>query len=376
MKLLHVVPSFGLGGMEKVLCSVINGLPASCEQGIISLTGELGAMKWIQGNKIVGLPFERPQGNTEYFKALREALRQWAPEVLMTYNWGATDAIWLGRSCGIPHIIHSEHGFNVDEAASTQWKRDLIRFLVYRFATRLIVVSRDLERMMNDTFRIPRNRVDFIPNGIDTDFYHPNVYEREKVRDALTLHPQDMVIGFAGRLDPVKNFPFMLQVVSHCVRMDKRLKLVLIGDGPEKENILNCCSEYGIRDHVVLVGKHENVLPYLQALDVFMLTSFGEQMPISMLEAMSVGVPIVASAVGEIPAILNGQGAGFVHDIREGHENFVDAIRTFRDPNVRIQMGKNARNLVVKQFQERLMIQGYTDLLQTITGKNLLSPVA
>ena len=229
---------------------------------------------------------------------------------------------------------------------------------------------RDLERMMETFFKIPKHRVAFIPNGIDTDYYRPNVYEREKVRDALGLHSRDIVIGYVGRLDPIKNFSFMIRVVAHCVRMDKNFKLVLIGDGPEKEGIVQLCSDHCIQDHVIFVGKQENVLSYLQALDVFTLTSFREQMPISMLEAMSVGIPVVASAVGEIPTILKGQGAGFVHDIREGHEDFASAICTLRDPQLRTRMGENARNAVVKQFQERLMIQRYIDLFETITGKD------
>ena len=104
-----------------------------------------------------------------------------------------------------------------------------------------------------------------------------------------------------------------------------------------------------------------------------MLTSFTEQMPISMLEAMSVGVPVVASAVGEIPTILEGQGAGFVQDIGKGREAFACCgVRIARPTGASEKMGASARKLVVAQFQEKLMIrQRYVDLLESMTGRTL-----
>lgn len=370
MKLLHVVPSFGLGGMEKVLCSVINALPSQSRQGILSLNGEFDATKWIHRDTIEYLPFTRPQGNVRYCQALFRALRDWSPDVLMTYNWGATDAMWLARLSGISHIIHSEHGFNVDEATSTHWKRNAIRFLVYRCASKIVVVSRDLEAMMKTQFQLSSERIQFIANGIDTDFYSPNVSEREKIRDEFGIQPEDVAVGFVGRLDPVKNVPLLLEAFDLSLRTDRRFKLILIGDGPDREMIERSCRAYGIQECVWLVGEQEHVLPYLQALDVFALTSFREQMPMSMLEAMAVGIPVLASAVGEIPTILNGQTAGFVHELAEGPQAFSQSLLKFRDPERRHRMGEAARRLVVSRFRQQTMIRNYFELLESVTGQH------
>ncbi len=373
MKLLHVVPSFGLGGMEKVLCSVINALPGSCQQGVLSLTGEQSASRWIQQRNLTFVPFVRPEGNARYFQALLKTLKQCAPDVLMTYNWGATDAIWLGRLCGISTILHSEHGFNVDEAVSTQWKRNAIRFLVYRLATRLIVVSQDLKQMIETQFGIHADRVLFIPNGIDTEYYAPHVYDREKMRDELGLRNTDFVIGYSGRLDPVKNFPFMMDMFKHCVQEDSNCKLVLIGDGPEKTFIDKFSQEHGLQEHVVCVGQKDRVLPYLQALDVFTLTSFREQMPMSMLEAMAVGIPVVAAAVGEIPTILKEQEAGLLFDTSQGAKAFSQGLLSLRNVDIRQRMGKTARNIVATRFQKQTMLRNYLDLFDSVSGEKWAS---
>ena len=366
VKILHVVPSFGLGGMEKVLCSVMNSLPPEREQEVLSLDGERGASKWIRRRNIRLVDFHRPRGNVRFLKALFRFLRQSKPALLMTYNWGATDAIWLGRLAGIKTIIHNEHGFNVDEAMSTQWKRNAVRFIVYRLVTKIIVVSVDLGTMMQNQFKLKARKVLFIPNGVDTDYYSPNDDERERVRRELGLKESDLVVGFSGRLDPVKNFPFLMEVFERCVRADPSFKLVLIGDGPERNFIERFCSENHLRDRVVFVGQRETVLPYLRALDVFLLTSFREQMPMGMLETMSVGVPVVASAVGEIPSILKGSKAGFVFECRADPPVFAQSLLKMKNAEIRNRMGEAARGIVLNRFQEKIMIQKYTEVFEAI----------
>lgn len=366
MKILHVVPSFSLGGMEKVLCSVLNALPNHVHQEIISLNGERGAEQWIQRGEVRLVDFNRPQGNLSFFRALYRAIQQSSPTLLMTYNWGATDAIWLGKLAGISTILHSEHGFNIEEALTTQWKRNAVRFLVYRLATRVIVVSADLKTMLQAQFKLRAPQVLFIPNGVNTEYYSPNNDERERVREELGLKKGEMAVGFSGRLDPVKNFPFLMEVFERCVRADPSFKLVLIGDGPERNSIEHFCSENHLRDWVVFVGQKENVLPYLRALDVFLLTSFREQMPMSMLEAMSVGMPVVASAVGEIPSILKDSEAGFVFESRASPEVFAQSLLKMRNTEIRIRMGEAARGIVLNRFQEKLMIQKYTEVFEAI----------
>lgn len=366
VKILHVVPSFGIGGMEKVLCTIMNSIPDYIEQEVLSLGEERDAKQWIHRENIEFVNFTRPQGNLPYFKSLFRSLRSSRPNLLMTYNWGATDAIWLGRLAGIPNIIHSEHGFNVDEAASTQWKRNAIRYLVYRLVSKVIVVSDDLKQMMETQFRLKPSRVRFIPNGINTDYFSGDNAQRENMRQVLGLDSKDLAVGFVGRLDPVKNLPLLLNVFENCLEKDQHFKLVLIGDGPEREWIEQALRKPLFRDRIVCVGQQQNVLPYLRAMDVFVLTSLREQMPMSMLEAMSVGVPVVATAVGEIPTILKGNKAGFVSDISQAPKNLTSALLKLRDPGLRLQMGESARTIVVSRFRQQSMIQQYHEAFQSL----------
>ena len=200
----------------------------------------------------------------------------------------------------------------------------------------------------------------------------PHIYDREKTRPELGIADDEVVMGFSGRLDPVKNIPFLLDVFLRCARKDLRFKFVFIGDGPEREFIEQFASAHELQDRIIVTGRKPTILNYLRALDVFVLTSFREQMPMSMLEAMSVGIPVVVSAVGEIPSILYEQEAGFCFPLSEGVEVFVDACLTLRDPYIRQKMGESARKLVFRRFQERTMIQSYIDLFSQIERENAM----
>ena len=212
MRILYVVPSFGLGGMEKIVCAVINNATNNQEHAILPLDGRASALSWITNTRVEVIPFQKANSRRSFFFSLYNALRDIRPDLLMTYNWGATDAIWLGRLSGISNIVHHEHGFNVDEGVSTAWHRDFIRSIVYRLVSKVVVVSHELEEMLQDRLRLSRTLITRIPNGIDTSFYSPNGDERQQMRKSLGYQESDLVLGFSGRLDPVKNLDLLLDI--------------------------------------------------------------------------------------------------------------------------------------------------------------------
>lgn len=363
MKILHVVPTFGLGGMEKVICALINGLPQELHHEILVLDSSHEAKQWLQNQNVHFVDFVRPAGTISYLVDLFQVLKRELPDVLMTYNWGATDAIWLARLVGIATIFHNEHGFNLDEAQHTMWKRNIIRFIVYRLVKKVIVVSQALHVSLKNSYRLGEQQVAFIPNGIDSTFYSPDPVERSRIRQELGLKEDDFVIGFSGRLDPVKNFELMLQIFELCAKKDGRIRLMLIGDGPEKERIKIISQQKGFEEKILCIGQTDAVLPYLRALDVFLLTSFREQMPMSILEAMSVGVPVVATRVGEISYMVEDGKEGFLCDLEDSFQKWARQILCLRDLQLRQVMGIAARNSVIEGYQGQVMVAKYNCLL-------------
>jgi L-malate glycosyltransferase len=363
MRILHVVPSFGFGGMEKIICAVIDGTNSNHQHLVMALDGRTPAVQWIKHTDVQIISFVKCESKFYFFKELFSALRAAQPDVLMTYNWGATDGIWLGRLVGISKIVHHEHGFNVEESTSTARIRDLIRFIVYRLTSRVVVVSHELEDMLLRKFRAPETLVTRISNGVDISFYSPNELERQRVRAFLGYKSSEVVIGFSGRLDPIKNLNMLVDIFEASKPRDYPFRLLIVGDGPDRSRLERRCQSAGIQSYVKFVGPQAEVLPYLRAMDAFLLTSLREQMPLTVLEAMSVGIPVVATRVGEIPYMIDDGVDGFIRDLDAPILVFVQLLRSFLCASERRRLADAARCKVLKKFNQDRMLQNYTRLI-------------
>jgi glycosyltransferase involved in cell wall biosynthesis len=352
--------------MEKTMCSIIDATANRYQHEVLSLDNNIEAMTWLRTKPLNHIEFHKPAGRVQFFRALYKALKKTTPDLMMTYNWGATDAIWLGRLLGSKNIIHNEHGFNVDEARGTSWRKVIIRSLVYRMASRVIVVSRNLETMMWNRYRVNQERVVHIPNGIDVAHYSPDGADRLRIRRALGFENNAFVVGFSGRLDAVKNLTLLLEVFERFFQEKPDARMLIVGDGPERKRVERLCSQGNIKGRIVLTGAQKNVLPYLRAMDVFLLPSFSEQMPLTILEAMAVGIPVVATKVGEIPYIIDHKVNGFVLDLRAPLEAFVDLLRVLFCPPHRGAIGAAARQKIVAHFQAQSMAQRYATVFQQL----------
>jgi glycosyltransferase involved in cell wall biosynthesis len=370
MKILHVIPSFGFGGMEKVVCSIIDHTCFQYQHFIISLDGDDRAIQWIKSNSVQKIAFRKDERFSQFLKILYRKIKNLSPDLLMTYNWGAIDAIWLARLAGIKNIIHHEHGFSIEEAHTTAWKRDMCRFLVYRMASLLVTVSSSLKRSIQKKYWLSDKQIRLIHNGIDSNHYSPDPGVRRWMRQELNFGEEDFVIVFSWRLDPVKNFKFLLEVFEYCHKVDGTVKLLIVGDGPERHKIEQLSLQKNIHTGLVMVGQRLEVLPYLRAGDVFLLTSLTEQMPLTILEAMSVGLPVIASDVGEIRHIIDDGKDGFLRNIRDGCEGFASALLRLKDSSELQTMSHAARSKIVSRFQEATMVQCYRTLLDNLLGQH------
>jgi len=364
MRILCVVPSFGLGGMEKILCAVINNAANNQQHAILTLDRCATALNWVTNSRVEIIPFQKANSRRSFFLSLYNSLRDIQPDLLMTYNWGATDAIWLGRLAGISNIVHNEHGFSVDEGVSTALHRDCIRSIVYRLVSKVIVVSHDLDEMVQNRFRLSRAFVSRIPNGVDTSYYSPNEDERQQMRRLLGYQDSDLVIGFSGRLDPVKNLDMIFDIFRSSNPREYPFRLLVVGDGPDRPRLEARCQAAGVEPYVKFVGQQTQVLPYLRAMDVFLLTSLREQMPLTVLEAMGVGVPVIATRVGEIPYVIDDGIDGFIRDLNASIDTFVQPLRSLLCSSEHRRLGDAARKKVLERFQLKTMLERYANIIQ------------
>ena len=205
---------------------------------------------------------------------------------------------------------------------------------------------------------IPDHILELIPNGIDTHTYSPGSPSIE-VANRISAKNWDMVFGSVCRLHKDKDIPNLLHAFALTQsKSDLDLGLVIVGEGPEREKIENCAVDLGISDRVLLTGLQTNITDWLRGLDVFVLPSRREGVPLAILEAMSCGVPVVATDVGGVSHVVD-RSAGVIVP-RENHEELAQAMTELtRNPELKSQLAVNSRKLVEMKFSHEVMIDRY-----------------
>ena len=236
-------------------------------------------------------------------------IRRFQPDIVHTHT---AKAGFLGRLaarlCGVPKIFHTYHG-HVLRGYFSRPKQEVYRWLealAGTFSTKLVTLTEGLAGELADLGVATREKFTIIPLGLDlAPFLQVQPHAELKVQ--LGLDPKAILIGCVGRLAPVKNLPAMLEAM---VSLPPNIHLVLVGDGENKEILKEKASALGLENRVHFYGWCEN-LPWMYGgLDLLVNCSINEGTPVSLLEAMTAGVPVLASPVGGVPEVLIQAGTG------------------------------------------------------------------
>ncbi len=293
-------PTFALGGREVRTSVIANALGEAVRHTLITLDGRRDATALLSpelGAKVLDGPSGRSSRETMRF--VSATIHESKPDVVATYNWGAIEAVGAALWHRCP-VVHTEDGFGADEPHGPLWRRRFIRRLLLRHATTTIVPSRTLMKIANDAFGLPPAKVRYLPNGVNTQRFAPG--RRESARRELGLPPGGLVIGAVGRLSAEKAIPDLIRAFADAVKPPAIL--VVVGEGPERDRCVATASALGVSDRVVFAGRQRDAASWFAALDVFAMSSVTEQMPMSLLEAMATGLPVVATAVGDTREML------------------------------------------------------------------------
>ncbi len=202
--------------------------------------------------------------------------------------------------------VHGEHGRDMYDLHGRRFKYNLLRRGIRPLVGHYIAVSKDLERWLLETVRVPRGRVTQIYNGVDCASLPPE--GRARARDAEAVFPRDaIVVGSVGRMAAVKDFTMLVKAFlrsSGKPSLRDRLRLLIVGDGDSREACLRLLREGNAADLAWLPGERPDVPDLMRCMDVFVLPSLGEGISNTILEAMATGLPVVATAVGGNPELV------------------------------------------------------------------------
>lgn len=360
--ILHLHSTFDLGGKEWRAVRLMNAWGPRARHTIVSaMPDRLGARAAI--NKAV--PYEIAQDpppltgrpSVGRYEAVARFMRRF--DLVLTYNWGAIDGVMAARAFGrgLPPVIHHEDGFNEDEAARLKPERNLYRRIALSAARALVVPSGVLERIALDTWKQPRARVHRIANGIDTAAYagqpRPDAIPGFRRKDGET------VVGVIAGLRAVKNLPLLIRALGGVAAP---VRLVIAGDGPERAIIAQAAAAMGLTDKVHFAGFLPEPHKWVGLFDIVALSSLSEQFPVSVVEGMAAGLPIVSTPVGDVAGMVAEPNRRFVleHHDEVAMRNAIEELA--RDPDLRAAVGEANRTRARALYDERAMIAAYAAL--------------
>ncbi len=362
--LLHVFSTFAAGGPEVRTIRLIATFGEEFRHSILAMDGCLDAAQALPpGAPVQILPSLPKRGSLRTAVRLRPVLDDVRPDLILTYNWGAFDVLLAARAAERRRLIHHEEGFNRDEAVRFKRRRVLARRFVLPRVYRVVVPSQTLLELATRLWRLPRRLLTFIPNGVRLADY-PAADGNSRLRSELGIPPAAPVVGAVGALRPVKNLGRLIDAVA---KLDGRLgaHLLIVGDGSERPALAARAASRGLASRVHFSGYQEVVAPWLQCLDLYALTSDSEQLPVSLLEAMAARLPAVATAVGDVAAMLPPEQHPYLVDLEDTDP--VDRLtvvmtRLLEDQPLRRRLGELNRQRVAKRFSFASTTADYRDL--------------
>lgn len=353
-RVLHVIHSLRRGGLERVLIAVANGLNKRGFRQAICCQHELGALRDAVDSEVDLFVLGAAPNDPRTPFRLRRIIRDWRPDVLHSEDFSVwAECVAALRCKGSCAHMHTFHGFL--ETPPRRWRR-LGRILA-AMTHDLYAVSRGVAEQVAETFTIPVSRVSLLPNGVDGDRFRPNAVEAATLPLPCqqSAHPRLICVSVAS-LKPVKN-PALL--VEAAARTHPNTHFVWVGDGPLRDEVRDLAKRLGVADRFTLTGAVDDVRPWLEAADLFVLSSDREAAPVGVLEAMSMGLPIVATRTGDLTDRVERSGAGFLTSTQDPNELAAAIDRLGRDPALRRRMGDSARRHIEKHASHMAMLDRY-----------------
>ncbi len=371
IRIAHVVDLLALAGMEYGVIKLVNRLdPDRIQSMIVCLRHQTEDARQLLAGTIPVFELRKSPGrNWRLIGRLAALFRAEKVDIVHSHNWStllySVAAAWLA---GVPVVVHGEHGkddTNVD-------RRRLLasRFLVKGVA-RVCAVSKDLTEEVVRDWRIPRERVARIANGVDLEAFGGND-AIDKLREEFGLTPANRVVMNTGGFRTIKDHPTLLRAFARVHREDSDARLLLVGSGSATDpraGLDRMASELGIVDAVRFVGVRQDIPKVLQICDVYVNSSRFEGMSNTILEAMAAGRPVVATAVGGNPELVQDGVTGFLAPAGEEGPLAVRIGELLRDGPLRSRMGAAGRAQVEAEHSMSGMVRAYSDLYEDLWAR-------
>lgn len=335
MKVLQIIPCFRFGGAE-IMCKnlILAQAKLGCSVTVVSLYGEYTPIaRQVEAAGVRVIYLDKKLGmDVSMFGKLTGIMRREKPDVVHTHLDVIKYATVAAKLAGIRKCVHTVHTLAHIEAEGPIQK--ITNKLFFKLGWSVpVALSPEVQESIADFYNLDRARIPVICNGVELSHCMP----KEDYEAGETVN-----ILHVGRFDPPKNHEGLLRSFRLLLDRCPRCHLHLVGDGELRPSMEALAEELKLTDSVSFHGIQENVYPYLHDADIFVLPSVYEGIPMTVIEAMGTGLPIVATKVGGVPDLLRSGENGILVPCEAAA--VADALeRLVRDPVLRERIGRQAK---------------------------------
>lgn len=384
VSVLRVIARLNMGGPALHVAYLSEGL---AERGYDTtlVVGELsrgeGSMSFVaesRGVRIVRLSsLSReiaPVRDLAALVRLTRLIRERRPEIVHTHTAkagaiGRLAAVLAGG--GRPIVLHTFHGHVLRGyfgPLRTLAFRVLERLLA-RVTTKLVAVSPEVRDELVSLGVAPAEKFAVVRLGIELD-ERVRSFDRAETRRQLSLSPESLLVGWVGRMTAVKRVPDLLEAFRQLRDRGVEATLCLVGDGPDRESLEQQAKALGVIRHCIFLGYQEEMGRWFEAFDVFALPSANEGTPVSAIEALAAGCPVVATRVGGVPDVIEDGETGFLVDAGDTDALAERLAELAADPGLRTRLGRNGRERVASRYAVGRLVDDvdrlYRSLLRSV----------
>jgi len=373
--ILHVIHQLAMGGLENGLVNLINNMPASHFRHAVVCVEDYSDFRLrIARPDVEVIALHRSRiGVWRMRLELFRLFRRLRPTIVHSRNLSGLDALLPARLARVPFCVHGEHGWDIGDLKGEQWKPTMLRRLHAPLVSGYVTVSKDLENYLVKRVGIGPGKIWQVYNGVDTERFVPR-----PDRDLSLLPPgfagaDSIIVGTVGRLQAVKDQATLVRAFAALLKnvptVAAQMRLVIVGDGALSQPLRTLVDELGVGHQVWFAGACNEVARVMAGFDVFVLPSLSEGISNTILEAMSCGLPVLATAVGgNLELVQDSHSGRFFQpgDVAGLARLLADYGN---DPAMRRAHGEQARQVAVKRFSLGAMVANYQAVYESLSAR-------
>ena len=319
---------------------------------------------------------------------LARLIRRWQPQVV--YTFGCGDALfWGGTLARMVPLRQAPFGFAQGRqgkpgrrtvvAAIHSMRPGMLGRLAARAARRadaVVALAETHAQFLAERYAIPRGKLAVIPNGVDLELFRPDgdgasfdSAQDRSARARLGLPEQGFLVGAVGRLHPLKGMDVLCHAAASVLRHLPTVRFAIIGEGPQRAELEGLVRESRVEARVHFLGRRSDVAELLPAFDLFALPSRSEALPMAVMEAMACGRPVVASAVGCVPELVEHGVTGLCVPADDAERLAEAIVELASDPTRAREMGREGRRRAEERFNIEQAVESTAQLLECAIGR-------